>query len=131
MEAGDKPSSLQASLTKGGPGEPGARGGFHRTSFLHSVKMVHGGARMRSVSKAYNLLHRPVGEKELTSPKNFYLEYLYFDGVLWVSTVDLVDQLFQPASKCFIEKQQPYKPNAVVVEIVDPSRTRLGMISIF
>lgn len=53
LEAGDKPSHLQASLAKGGTAEPGARGGVTRTSFLHSVKMVYGGARIRLVSKAY------------------------------------------------------------------------------
>jgi len=49
LEAGDKPH-LQASLAKGGPAEPGARGGVTRTSFLNSVKMVYGGVRMRFVS---------------------------------------------------------------------------------
>ena len=49
LEAGDKP---QASLAKGGPAEPGPRGGVTRTSFLNSVKMVYGGMRMRLVSKA-------------------------------------------------------------------------------
>lgn len=47
LEAGDKTSHLQASLGKGGPAEPGTRGGVTRTSFLNSVKMVYGGTRMR------------------------------------------------------------------------------------
>ncbi|KAJ7351076.1 hypothetical protein OS493_036890 [Desmophyllum pertusum] len=57
LEAGDKPSQSQApwtGTTRGGPaGELGARGGVTRTSFLHSVKMVYGGARMRR----YGILH--------------------------------------------------------------------------
>ena len=52
LEARDKTSHLQAFLGKGGPAEPGTRGGVTRTSFLNSVKIVYGGTRMRLVTKA-------------------------------------------------------------------------------
>ncbi|XP_078382450.1 uncharacterized protein LOC144665153 [Oculina patagonica] len=49
LEAGDKPPpQSQAPWARGGQaGEPGARGGTTRASFLHSVKMLYGGIRSR------------------------------------------------------------------------------------